>query len=375
MSTEIATSRRRSRATILARARSTSRSRREGTVKYSVPTTKLLIVENHKELAQTLANELEGAGYASDVIGTVAEARAALETGDYAALIVNFDPSDRDELALLYEIRRREEQTPVIVVSARDSVYDRLDVLHSGGTDDLARPFVYEELVARLETIRRRGRRRAPLQIANLAFDPLGRRAFIDQQQQMLSPRQGEVLELLIRQQGRVVSRQLVARHLFGKDSKLASNAIDVYVHQLRRKLIDNGAKVQIRSIRSVGYLMSNEGAHPLANLTINTTTRRLFIDERLQILSAREAEVLELLMRKPGRVVPKKVVGRRLFGHNSSTANTIEVYIHRLRKKLIESGANVQIRTIRGVGYLIAEEHGALFQFLVRRNRLALLS
>jgi DNA-binding response OmpR family regulator len=360
MSTRTATSRRHSRVSTSPHTRSTSRRQRGGTVNYRIPAAKLLIVGNHKELAQTLASELEGGGYVGDVLGTVTEARAALDTGDYAALILTLDLSDGDGLAILHEIRLREDRTPIIVVSAPDNVYDRVDVLRNGAADYFAGPFACEELVTRLETIlRRHGQRRATLQMANLLFDPIHRQAFIDQQLQMLSPRQAAVLELLIRQQGRVVSKELVERQLFGGDGQLASNAIEVYVHRLRRKLIDNGAKVEIRTIRGIGYLMSDESARPLANLSLDAITRRAFIDQRLQILSAREAEVLELLMRKPGRVVPKKLVERRLFGQHSSTANAIEVYIHRLRKKLVKSGANVQIHTVRGVGYLIAEEDG----------------
>jgi DNA-binding response OmpR family regulator len=103
--------------------------------------------------------------------------------------------------------------------------------------------------------------------------------------------------------------------------------------------------------------VMSDESSRRLMNLTFDASHPQAFVDRWLQILSAREAKVLELLTRKPGSIVPKKLLERQLFGRDdSATANALEVFIHRLRKKLIERGVNVQIRTVFGAGYRIVE-------------------
>lgn len=340
---------------------STSRYRHGEAVSYSIPGPRLLVVQDHKKTAQVLARELEAMGYVSDISGTAAQARAALEIGDYVALVLDLDLRDGDGLAVLREIRQREDPIAVIAISARNSVHDRINVLRSGADDCLAKPFSYGELVARLETVLRRyDHRFAPLQVANLVFDPVSRQTFVDQRLQKLSRRQTAVLGLLVRRQGRVLPKVLVERELFGRKSSSTSNAVDVYVHRLRKRLAESGAKVQVRAIRGIGYVMSDESSRRLINLTFDASHPQAFVDRWLQILSAREAKVLELLTRKPGSIVPKKLLERQLFGRDdSSTANALEVFIHRLRKKLIERGVNVQIRTVVGAGYRIVERDG----------------
>jgi DNA-binding response OmpR family regulator len=135
--------------------------------------------------------------------------------------------------------------------------------LRTGADDYLVKPFAFEELMARLEALLRRpgqllGR---SLQIANLAFDTESRQIFIDDKPQVLSARETTVLELLMRRRDRVVSKKLVEDHIFGQSGDVTSNAIEVYVHRLRKQLFERGAKVQIHTIRGVGYLMSEEKA------------------------------------------------------------------------------------------------------------------
>ena len=142
-------------------------------------------------------------------------------------------------------------------------MHDRVTGLRSGADDYLVKPFALEELVARLEALLRRpgqllGR---SLQVANLAFDTESRQAFIDDKPQVLSARETAVLELLMRRKDRVVSKKLVEDHIFGLSGEVASNAVEVYVHRLRKQLSERGAKVQIHTIRGVGYLISEEKA------------------------------------------------------------------------------------------------------------------
>ncbi len=222
---------------------------------------RLLIVEDNKELAQLLANGLKTAGYDSDVLFSANDARAALTTTRYAAVILDLGLPDGDGLAVLREVRHRADPIPVLVLTARGSVDDRVSGLRSGADDYLVKPFAFEELVARLEALLRRPGQMlgSSLHVANLTFDTESRQAFIDEKPQVLSARETAVLELLMRRQGRVVSKRLVEDHLFGLADDVASNAVEVYIHRLRKQLADRGAKVQIHTMRGVGYLIAED--------------------------------------------------------------------------------------------------------------------
>ena len=222
---------------------------------------RLLIVEDNEELAQLLANGLKTAGYDSDMLFSASDARAALTTTRYAAVILDLGLPDGDGLAVLREVRHRADPIPVLVLTARGSVDDRVSGLRSGADDYLVKPFAFEELVARLEALLRRPGQMlgSSLHVANLTFDTESRQAFIDEKPQVLSARETAVLELLMRRQGRVVSKRLVEDHLFGLADDVASNAVEVYIHRLRKQLADRGAKVQIHTMRGVGYLISED--------------------------------------------------------------------------------------------------------------------
>jgi two-component system response regulator TctD len=222
---------------------------------------RLLVIEDNEELGQLLATGLRAAGFASDVLATAEEARVALATTRYAALVLDLGLPDDDGLAILREIRHRKDPLPVLVLTARGGVQDRVQGLRSGADDYLVKPFAFEELVARLEALLRRPGQLlgSSLHLANLTFDTQSRGAYVDDKPQVFSARESAVLELLMRRQGRVVSKKLVEDHIFGLSGDGSSNAIEVYVHRLRKQLAECGAKVQIHTIRGVGYLLSEE--------------------------------------------------------------------------------------------------------------------
>ena len=222
---------------------------------------RLLVVEDNEELAGLLATGLRAAGYEVDILSTVEEAGNVLLTTFYAALVLDLGLPDGDGLTLLREIRHRNNSIPVLVLTARGGLHDRVQGLRSGADDYLVKPFALEELVARLEAqLRRPGNLLgSSLRIANLEFDTRNRQASIDDQPQLLSARETAVLELLMRSKGRVVSKKQVEDHIFGNSGEVASNAIEVYVHRLRKQLSERGAKVQVHTIRGVGYLIAEE--------------------------------------------------------------------------------------------------------------------
>src|ERR1700759_1567509 len=188
---------------------------------------RLLIVEDHEELAALLVKGLRTAGYDADVLSTIDEASSVLQTTFYAALILDLGLPDGDGLALLREIRHRNNPIPVLVLTARGGLHDRVHGLRIGADDYLVKPFALEELIARLEAqLRRPGNLLgSSLRVANLEFDTRNRQASIDDHPQLLSARETAVLELLMRSKGRVVSKKQVEDHIFGHSGEVAANA------------------------------------------------------------------------------------------------------------------------------------------------------
>lgn len=222
---------------------------------------RLLIVEDNIELARLVAAGLLTAGYETDVVGTVGEARDAVRSVKYAAMILDLNLPDGDGLSLLVELRRRMDPLPVLVLTARDGLQDRVNGLRNGADDYLAKPFAVVELVARLEAILRRPGQLlgSSLNLANLVYDTESRQIFIDGIPRVFSARETSVLEILLRRQGRVVPKKNVEDHIFGLTGEVASNAVEVYVSRLRKQLGEYGAKILIHTIRGVGYLMAEE--------------------------------------------------------------------------------------------------------------------
>jgi DNA-binding response OmpR family regulator len=220
---------------------------------------RLLIVEDNEELAQLLAKGLKSVGFDSDGVSAVADARAALFAVQYTGLILDLGLGDEDGLTLLRELRQSKNPIPVLVLTARGGLQDRVTGLRSGADDYLVKPFAFEELVARLEAILRRPGQflGSTLSVGNLVFDTEGRQAFIDNRPQALSAREAAVLELLMRAKGRIVTKKRVEDQIFGLVGEVASNAVEVYVHRLRKQLQEGAAKVQIHTVRGVGYLIS----------------------------------------------------------------------------------------------------------------------
>jgi two-component system response regulator TctD len=220
---------------------------------------RLLIVEDNPELAELLVKALSGSGFTSDLAATGEDARALLAVAHYAAVILDLGLPDDDGLAVLRDMRAQGDATPVLVLTARSGVDDRVRGLQAGGDDYLIKPFAFEELLARVQALLRRpgallGRR---LEIGNLVFDSMTRETRVDDKGLYVPPREGQILELLLRRVDRVVPKSIVESQLFGNGEELGSNAIEVYVHRLRRRLEQHGAKVRIQTMRGIGYVLS----------------------------------------------------------------------------------------------------------------------
>jgi DNA-binding response OmpR family regulator len=224
-----------------------------------VRTVRLLIVEDEVRIAEILRQALGKAGFAVDAVGSCADARAALMVSTYDAAILDLALPDGDGLALLGGLRSKGNQTPCLVLTARDTVEDRVNGLDTGADDYLVKPFALAEVIARIKALLRRpgGALGTTLRAGNVNFDTIGRDVTIGDAALQLPRRESAILEHLMRRLGRVVPKTVLEEKLYGIDDELESNAIPVHIHHLRRKLIDAGAAAEIQTVRGLGYLLT----------------------------------------------------------------------------------------------------------------------
>jgi len=228
---------------------------------------RLLLVEDNERLGQLLVGALTKAGFDVDLCTTAAETRSALDSRRYAAVILDLRLPDGDGRDILKELRRRGDPTPVVILTARGSVTERVEGLRDGADDYLAKPFAIEELVARLQAVLRRPAQYlgGSLRIGNLTFDTGSRQVFVNGAPQILSQREATLLELLMQRHGRVVPKRFLEDQLFGRADEGSSNAIEVYIYRLRQDLAAWGAELVIHTVRGVGYLIPKTPASETA--------------------------------------------------------------------------------------------------------------
>ncbi|WP_421730765.1 response regulator [Brevundimonas sp.] len=219
---------------------------------------RLLLVEDEAELAALLLAGLRNAGFVVDGVATIADADAATRAGAYDVVVLDRRLPDGDGMDFLRQLRRNNDGTPVLMLTARDAVEDRIDGLQVGADDYVLKPFHMAELVARLWTILRRPSAiRDPI-LANgdVALDLATRIVTVADHPLTISRREGALLELFLRKLGRVITKPSIESALYGFGEELESNAVEVLVHRLRRRLNTSGASPQIQTLRGIGYLM-----------------------------------------------------------------------------------------------------------------------
>jgi DNA-binding response OmpR family regulator len=222
-------------------------------------TVRLLVIEDEPRIAEILKSGLQRAGFAVDVVRLCADAREALALTPYDAAILDLGLPDGDGLDLLAELRSARNGVPVLVLTARDAVEDRVSGLDAGADDYLVKPFATVELIARTKALLRRpgGALGVQLQAGNVVLDTIGRDVRVGELSLHLPRRECTILEHLLRRQGRVVPKTVLEEKLYGIDDELESNAVPVHVHHLRRKLQDAHATAEIHTVRGVGYLLT----------------------------------------------------------------------------------------------------------------------
>jgi DNA-binding response OmpR family regulator len=222
---------------------------------------RLLLVEDDRMIGDSLRGALRLEGHAVDWVRDADAAQSTLASERFDLVLLDLGLPRGDGLDVLRAMRSRQDATPVIVLTARDGVGDRVAGLDAGADDYLVKPFELDELSARIRAVLRRhsGRAQPQLSLGGVTLDPSTHQVTRDGVPVLLSAREFAVLEALMARPGALLSRAQLEDRLYGWGEEIESNAVSVYIHQLRRKL---GADF-IRNVRGVGYFVSADGAAP----------------------------------------------------------------------------------------------------------------
>lgn len=217
---------------------------------------RLLLVEDDTALADGLLHVFSRGGYTVTCARSGGYADSILRAQEFDVVILDLGLPDKDGFEVLQALRARKNATPVLILTARDAVDDRVKGLERGADDYLSKPFDMRELEARVRALirRRYGSFGSDVKVGRLTIDTAHRQALIDEEPIILSPREYGVLEALVVQAGRVVSKDRIAQRLSVGDEEIADNAIEVYVHRLRKRMEAFG--LRIRTVRGLGYLL-----------------------------------------------------------------------------------------------------------------------
>src|SRR5271154_4879475 len=218
---------------------------------------RILVVEDEKRIADFLTRGLQGAGYAVDSAANGANALEMVHTTDYDLIILDIMLPDIDGLKVLEKIRNRKVGPPVLILSARGAVDDRVKGLELGADDYLTKPFAFVEMLARVRALLRRGQPTPErLQVGDLALDCIRRKVTRSNENVELAPKEFSILEYMMRNRGRPLSRTMIVEHVWDMDYDGLTNIVDVYIRHLRSKIDDKWPIKMIHTVRGIGYML-----------------------------------------------------------------------------------------------------------------------
>ncbi len=222
---------------------------------------RILVAEDDATLADGLRHSLRQAGHAVDCVKTGLEADSAVASSAFDLLILDLGLPKMGGLEVLRRLRARQSSMPVLILTAQDGIDDRVRGLDLGADDYLAKPFVLAELEARVRALARRGQSTSPMLChGTLSYDTVGKVARIHGEVIELSARELALLKILLQRSGRMVSKEHLVDHVCEWGEEVSTNAIEVYIHRLRKKLERGGVK--ITTIRGLGYCLERPQAH-----------------------------------------------------------------------------------------------------------------
>jgi heavy metal response regulator len=224
---------------------------------------RLLVVEDEKRISDFLARGLESAGYTVDIGADGAAALQQAEKNEYALIILDMMLPDMDGLQVLERLRNRYATVPVLILSARGGVEDRVKGLEIGADDYLTKPFAFVELLARVRVLLRRGQPTPEkLSAGDLSMDCIRRKVMRGTEVIDLAPREFSILEFLLRNQGKALSRTMIVEQVWDMDYDGLTNIVDVYIRHLRSKVDDRFPVKLIQTVRGVGYVLQAPEKH-----------------------------------------------------------------------------------------------------------------
>ena len=222
---------------------------------------RILVIEDEKRIAEFVARGLEGAGYGVDSADDGAAGLEMTHATDYDLIILDLMLPDMDGLKVLEKIRNRKTSPPVLILSALGAVDDRVKGLERGADDYLGKPFSFIELLARVRALLRRGQPMPErLQVGELVLDCIRRKVTRGGEAIDLAPKEFSILEYLMRNRGRALSRTMIVEHVWDMDYDGLTNIVDVYIRHLRSKVDDRWPQKLIHTVRGVGYMIDSRG-------------------------------------------------------------------------------------------------------------------
>jgi len=222
---------------------------------------RILLVEDNRQLSDWLAKTLRRDNYVVDCVYDGEDADDALQSQEYALVVLDLSLPKRGGMDVLRRLRARGSSVPVLILTANDTIAGRVSGLDSGADDYLAKPFDLSELEARIRAqLRRESNKKSPLvDYGGLSFDTNGRQFTLHGTNLSLTPREHAVLETLIKRAGKPVPKGVLAETVFGFSDEVNPNAIEIYVHRVRKKL--EGSDVGIATMRGLGYVLRRQNA------------------------------------------------------------------------------------------------------------------
>src|SRR5262245_35864660 len=218
---------------------------------------RILVVEDEKRIADFLTRGLQGAGYAVDAAPQGITSLQFIHVTDYDLIILDIMLPDLNGLQILEKIRNRKVGPPVLILSARGTVDDRVKGLELGADDYLVKPFAFTELLARVRALLRRGQPIPDrLQVADLTLDCIRRKVSRAGETIELAPKEFGILEYMMRNRGRPLSRTMIVEHVWDMDYDGLTNIVDVYIRHLRSKIDDRFPQKLIQTVRGIGYMI-----------------------------------------------------------------------------------------------------------------------